>query len=245
MLGLKTRINFKTHSMLNYWVLFLLIIIIVLYISTIYQTNPINISVLHFFSMDYFFWIVYMPMICIINRSDLINKNYFEISRMLNKNHRFYLNLCSLIIVTVVLNLFIFSISVITEILIRHKFTSTFLMFIYLLIRYCLLSILIQFSVYILVNIFMKYKLKNVFSFIPIIIFLIYIFPYEMFSGLLGLVIPIIDFTAGGLYDSVGNNVLFWDLFLGNLNIVGFLIVLFLLYKWFYLEREEYPNYEI
>lgn len=244
MLGLKTRINFKTHSMLNYWVLFLLLIMIFLYIGTIYQTNPMNISVLHFLSMDYFFWIVYIPIICIINRIDLINKNYFEIARMQNKNQRFYLNLISIIVTTIVLNCFIFSISVIVEILVRHKFTSAFLMFVYLLIRYCLLSILIQLSVYILVNFFMKYKIKNIFTFIPIIIFLIYIFPYEMFDGLWGLVIPFIDFSAGGLYDTV-SHIAFGDLLFGNLNIIAFIIFWFLVYKWFYLEREEYPNYEI
>lgn len=245
MLGLSARINYKIHSILNYCALIFLLLIIFLYISTIYHTNPMNISILHFFSMDYFFWIVYIPIICIINRNDLMNKNYFEIARMQNKNHRFYLNLSSIMLTTIVLNIFVFSFSVVIEILVRHKFTSSILLFIYLLIRYCLLSILIQFSIYFLINIFMKSKIKNIFSMIPFIIFLIYIFPYEMLDRFFGLVVTFINFTAGGLYNIVSNDVSILDLLFGNLNIIAFTIFWFLVYKWFYLEREEYPNYEI
>lgn len=229
----KTKVTFLIYA--------LILAIITLFVSsTLYDKETTYLSL---FLHDYFLWLVFNFGITIINNNELFRISYLTLSRIENKYWRFKANVIIIIISTFIYTMCILVLSMLIQYLFDPNYISVSAnVTIYITLRYYLIGLLVQFLIYTSVNLFpVIRKLPVITHALPFIFFLVLTIPYELIASLSDKLIPILDFTASGIFINFSEtDVNLTDALFGNLHIIYGVLVTLVLYKWLCLEDEEY-----
>lgn len=191
---------------------------------------------------DFFLWIVFNLSITSINSEEILRISYFELSRIETKDKRFKINSYVIAFSTIFYSLMIFLIGYLIQFSIKNYILDDqYWIILYLLYRYILISLLLQFCIYILVSLFPKIRKHNGFANVLALLgFLIFTLPYELTTLIFQTPIFWIDMSASGILNQNGENIQYFDVLMGNLHILAYLVTVILIYKWFFMEKEEY-----
>lgn len=184
---------------------------------------------------DIFLWIIFMPGMIVIHKSSIFNTSYNVISRFKTKKDIMYCDYMTIAFSTLICTIIVIVIPVILNSIFSFNSINIFtkpIIFnvLFLIIRYYILSVLIQYLSYVIMFKFLiMQKYNNSICFIPIILFFILTFPLEYISTKSGY-IPTLDFTAGKQYNFLTGYIVDWkDLLFSNIHILGYTIF----FAWF------------
>lgn len=185
-----------------------------------------------FFKNDLFLWILFIPALIIIHKNAIYTISFHYISRFLKKQKIISCDFWCIMISSILITIFLIFIPALLYSFANHAFFQSYNKVIltdtlFLILRYALLSVFVQWIVYILIldfQVFQKYS--NALCCIPIALYFIVTFPIEFLFANNGVYIPALDFTAGKYYRFVNKNSIDWFyLFISNVHILAYMVV--------------------
>lgn len=185
-----------------------------------------------FLKNDIFLWILFIPLSIVIHRYSIFTISFNYTSRFMNKKKLIICDFIVILFSTIAISLLVILLPIAITMLLDSAFLQTYnkvvlANVVFLLVRYLLLAIFMQWIVYMLMLDFQALqKFSNGLCFIPIAIFFVITFPLEFISANSGGYIPYLDFTAGKYYQVINENSIDWlNVLIHNVHIMAYMVV--------------------
>lgn len=242
---IKNKIRLIYASPLIYLMMFLQVSFLVIYIF-VYKITTVS-NYFNILKQNLFLWIICIPIMVIQHKVSIYSTYYNCISRICCKRRMILVDYITLAISTcistcIVLSTPLFFLFIQGITLVSQEMTSTFF---FLLLRYILLGLFIQYIIYSIMYAFPNLQKKGVsICVLPFFFYFVFTSPME-FLRIKGQYMPILDFSAGANYVFVTEGVVLWgSIFLYNIHLLGYLVFYIwitmncLSKRWEFLENE-------
>lgn len=242
---IKNKLRLIYTSPLIYLMMFFQVFFLIIYICI----NKFT-TVSGYFSLlkkDLFLWIICIPIMVIQHKASIYSTYYNCVSRISSKRRMILEDYITLAISTCISTCIVLSTPVFFLMIKGISLVSQemFITFFFLLIRYILLGLLIQYIIYTI-----RYAFTNLqkrggsICALPFLLYFVFTSPMEILR-IKGQYIPILDFSAGENYVFSINGVNLWNsIFFFNIHLVGYLVLYIwitincLSKRWEFLENE-------
>lgn len=196
---------------------------------------------------DIFLWVVVILASITIHRRFVYSISYNILVRMTNKKKYIVYNCLTLLLSTIIICFFIYSIAFVIQIITNHKIIY-FEKIIFCLFRYILVLFFAQYIIFLLMLMIPKIQRNNNIIYpMPILLFFIVTLPKEFLYSTYHIYIPALDFGSGGSL-IVNKENLFSSIFCMNIHLISYIICLILISLNFLVDKmellENNENYE-
>ena len=241
----KNKIRLIYTSPLLYLMLFLQISFLVIYI---YACKITTVSgYFYILEKDLFLWIICVPVMIIQHKQSVYSTYYNCISRICRKRRMIFVDYITLAFSTCISACIVLSVPLLIlwikgAALAGQEMIAAFF---FLLMRYILLGLLIQYIIYSILYAFPNLQKRGgSICVLPFLLYFVFTSPMELLR-IRGQYILALDFSAGGNSVIVMDGVVLWDsIFSYNIHLVGYLVFLIwitmgrLSKGWEFLENE-------
>ncbi len=196
---------------------------------------------------DLFLWIICIPIMVIQHKVSVYSTYYSCVSRICCKRRMIFADYMTLAVSTcistcIVLSMPLFFLWIKGTALVSQEMLAAFF---FLLARYILLGLLIQYIIYSIMYAFPNLQKKGgSICVLPFLLYFVFTSPME-FLRIRGQYLPFLDFSAGGNYVFAADGVVFWgSVFFYNIHLAVYLAfyiwitMRFLSKRWEFLENE-------
>jgi len=254
---IKTKIRLIYASPLTYLLMFLQVSFLVIYIYA-YKITTFS-GYFALLKKDLFLWIICIPVMVVQHKVSIYSTYYSCVSRICGKHRMIFVDYVTLAISTCISTCIVLSVP--TIFLLGQNLTRScmslvkeaalvsqevVITFFFLLARYILLSLLVQYIIYAIM-----YALPNLqkkggsICALPFLLYFVLTSPMEFLRAKGQYNILILDFSAGGYYVFDMSGVALWSrIFFYNIHLVGYIVfciwitIVCLSKKWEFLENE-------
>ena len=246
---IKQKIRLIYTSPLTYFMMFLQVLFLILYMCF----NKYTAISLYFglLKKELYLWFIYIPVMVIQHKASVYSTYYNCISRICSKRRMISEDYITLAISTCISTFIVLSTPVFLGLIkgISPVSREMILTFFFLLIRYILVGLLIQYMIYTIRYAFLNLQKRGgSVCVLPFLLYFIFTSPMEFFR-IKGQYIPFLNFTAGGGYVFSSNSVDLWDsIIFFNIHLIGYLALYIwmtfscLSKRWEFLENESVDN---
>ena len=241
----KQKIRLIYTSPLTYLMMFLQVIFLILYMCF----NKYNAISLYFglLKKEFYLWLIYIPIMVIQHKASVYSTYYNCISRIRSKRRMISEDYITLAISTCISTFIVLSTPVFFGLIkgISPVSREMILTFFFLLIRYILVGLLVQYIIYTIRYAFLNLQKRGgSVCVLPFILYFIFTSPMELLR-IKGQYIPFLDFKAGENYVFSSNSVDLWDsVIFFNIHLIGYLVLYIwitiscLFKRWEFIENE-------
>lgn len=226
---IKQKIRLIYTSPLTYLMMFLQILFLIINMCL----NQYTAISLYFglLKKEIYLWFIYIPVMVIQHKASVYSTYYNCISRICSKRIMISADYITLAISTCLSTFMVLSAPVFLGLIkgISPVSREMILTFFFLLIRYILVGLLIQYMIYTIRYAFPNLQKRGGSACVlPFLLYFVFTSPME-FLRIKGRYIPFLNFTAGEGYVFSGNSVDLWDsIIFFNIHLIGYLV----LYIW-------------
>lgn len=226
---IKQKIRLIYTSPLTYLMMFLQVLFLIIYMCF----NKYTAISLYFglLKKELYLWFIYIPVMVIQHKASVYSTYYNCISRVCSKHRMIVEDYIILAISTFISTFIVLSTPVFFGLIkgISAVSREMILTFFFLLIRYILVGLLIQYMIYTIRYAFLNLQKRGgSICVLPFLLYFIFTSPME-FLRIKGQYIPFLNFTAGEGYVFSDNSVDLWDsIIFFNIHLIGYLV----LYIW-------------
>lgn len=222
---IKNKIRLIYASLLTYLMMFFQVSFLVIYIY-VYKITSYS-DYFYILKKDLFLWIICIPIMVVQHKVSIYSTYYNCISRICCKRKMIIVDYITLAVSTCISTCIVLSTPLLFlfikgTTLVNQEISLTFF---FLLMRYILLGLFIQYIIYSIMYTFPNLQKKGgSICALPFLLFFVFTSPMEFFSTK-GQYIPILDFSAGANYVFVTDGVVLWgSVFFYNIHLVGYLV---------------------
>ena len=242
-IGQKIRLIYT--SPLTYLMMFLQVLFLIIYMCF----NKYTAISLYFglLKKEFYLWLIYIPIMVIQHKVNVYSTYYNCISRICSKRRMISEDYITLAISTCISTCIVLSVPVFLGLIIGISPVSReiILTFFFLLIRYILVGLLVQYIIYTIRYAFLNLQKRGgSVCVLPFILYFIFTSPMELLR-IKGQYIPFLDFKAGENYVFSSNSVDLWDsVIFFNIHLIGYLVLYIwitiscLFKRWEFIENE-------
>lgn len=242
---IKNKIRLIYTSPLIYLMMFLQVSFLFIYIYAYKITIASN--YINILKKDFFLWIICIPIMVVQHKVSVFSTYYNCISRIGCKRGMIFVDYITLAVSTcistcIVLSTPLFFLFIRGTTLVSQEMFPTFF---FLLMRYILLGLFIQYIIYTIIYTFPNLQKKGgSICVLPFLFFFVFTSPME-FLRIKGQYMQILDFSAGeNCVFVIDGDVLWGSIFFYNIHLVGYLMLHILITmgclskRWEFLENE-------
>ena len=222
---IKNKLRLIYASPLIYLMMFIQISFFLIYIY-VYKTTTVS-DYFNLLKKELFLWIICIPIMVVQHKVSIYSTYYNCISRICRIRRMVFVDYITLAVSTcistcIVLSIPLFFLFIKGITFICQEMLSTFF---FLLTRYILLGLLIQYIIYSIMYTFPHLQKRGgSICVLPFLLYFVFTSPME-FLRIKGQHIPFLDFSAGANYVFVTDGVVLWgSILFYNIHLVGYLV---------------------
>lgn len=242
---IKSKLRLIYTSPLTCLMIFLQVSFLIIY-QYVYKANTFS-NYFNILKKDLFLWIIYIPILLVQHKVSIYSTYYNCFSRICRKRRMIFVDYITLAVSTCICTCIILSAPLFFFLIKGTAPVSqeVFPTLLFLLMRYILLGLLIQYIIYSIMYAFPNLQKKGgSICVLPFLFYFVFTTPMEFLTAE-GQYMPILDFSAGRYYDFVIDGVVLWkSIFLYNIHLAGYLALSIwitincLSKRWEFLENE-------
>lgn len=240
---IKNKIRLIYTSPLIYLMMFLQVSLLVIYIH-VYKITAVS-NYFAILQKDLFLWIICIPIMVVQHKVSIYSTYYNYISRICCKRRMILVDYVTLAVSTCISTCIVLSTPLLFikgTTFVSQEMSSTFF---FLLMRYILLGLFIQYIIYSIMYAFPNFQKKGgSICLLPFLFYFVFTSPME-YLRIKGQYVPFLDFSTGADYVFVTDGVVLWgSIFLYNIHLFGYLMFIILITRnclskrWEFLENE-------
>lgn len=242
---IKQKIRLIYTSPLTYFMMLLQILFLILYLCF----NQYNAISLYFglLKKELFLWFIYLPTMVIQHKASVYSTYYSCISRTGSMRRMVSVDYSTLALSTCLSTCTVLSTPVFWGLIkgISPVSREMIITFFFLLVRYILVGLLIQYIIYTVRYAFLNLQRRGgSVCVLPFLFYFIFTTPMEVLR-IKGQYLPFLNFSAGEGYDFSNNSVDLWDsIIFFNIHLIGYLVLYIRITiscfarRWEFLENE-------